>query len=89
MVASAAPTSWCSTRRAVALARAVVRAIAAARPRAVAYVACDPVALARDLATFANDGYTLAELVGLDLFPTTHHVECVALLERKPQTVIS
>jgi tRNA/tmRNA/rRNA uracil-C5-methylase (TrmA/RlmC/RlmD family) len=59
----------------------VVRAIAAARPRAVAYVACDPVAMARDLATFAERGLRLRELVALDLFPTTHHVECVALLE--------
>jgi len=58
----------------------VVEAIAAARPRAVAYVACDPVALARDLATFRALGLDLAELVALDLFPTTHHVECVAKL---------
>jgi tRNA/tmRNA/rRNA uracil-C5-methylase (TrmA/RlmC/RlmD family) len=60
--------------------QAVVRAIAAAGPRAVAYVACDPVALARDVRTFAEAGYGLAEVVALDLFPTTHHVECVALL---------
>ncbi len=59
---------------------AVVTAIAAARPRAVAYVACDPVALARDLATFRAAGMVLAELVALDLFPTTQHVECVAHL---------
>jgi tRNA/tmRNA/rRNA uracil-C5-methylase (TrmA/RlmC/RlmD family) len=59
---------------------AVVEAIAAARPRAVAYVACDPVALARDLATFRDHGLVLDELVALDLFPTTHHVECVAKL---------
>ncbi len=58
----------------------VVAAIAAARPRAVAYVACDPVALARDLATFRTAGMVLIELVALDLFPTTHHVECVAHL---------
>ncbi|MGB7979258.1 MAG: TRAM domain-containing protein [Candidatus Nanopelagicales bacterium] len=58
----------------------VVAAIAAARPRAVAYVACDPVALARDLATFRAAGMVVAELVALDLFPTTHHVECVAHL---------
>jgi tRNA/tmRNA/rRNA uracil-C5-methylase (TrmA/RlmC/RlmD family) len=44
----------------------------------VVYVACDPVALARDSATFRAAGYRLAELVALDLFPTTHHVECVA-----------
>ena len=59
---------------------AVVTAIASARPRAVAYVACDPVALARDLATFREHGLVLDELVALDLFPTTHHVECVATL---------
>ena len=39
-----------------------------------------PVALARDLATFRDHGLVLAELVALDLFPTTHHVECVAKL---------
>jgi len=59
---------------------AVVRAIAGAGPRAVAYVACDPVALARDVATFQAAGWRVDELVALDLFPTTHHVECVARL---------
>jgi tRNA/tmRNA/rRNA uracil-C5-methylase (TrmA/RlmC/RlmD family) len=60
--------------------RTVVEAVAARRPRAVAYVACDPAAMARDVATFADLGYTLDRLRGLDLFPMTHHVECVALL---------
>lgn len=60
---------------------AVVRQIAARRPRVVAYVACDPAALARDLATFAGHGYRLAGLRAFDLFPMTHHVECVAILE--------
>jgi tRNA/tmRNA/rRNA uracil-C5-methylase (TrmA/RlmC/RlmD family) len=50
-------------------------------PRAVAYVACDPAALARDVATFAGHGWRLAGLRAFDLFPMTHHVECVALLE--------
>jgi tRNA/tmRNA/rRNA uracil-C5-methylase (TrmA/RlmC/RlmD family) len=59
---------------------AVVAAIARAGPRAVAYVACDPVALARDVATFAEHGMDLVRIAGLDLFPTTHHVECVAML---------
>ena len=60
--------------------RAVVGRIAAVRPRAVAYVACDPAALARDLAYFAEAGYELAGLRAFDLFPMTHHVECVASL---------
>ena len=58
----------------------VSRAIAALQPRAVAYVACDPASLARDLATFATAGYRLAGLRAFDLFPMTMHVECVALL---------
>jgi tRNA/tmRNA/rRNA uracil-C5-methylase (TrmA/RlmC/RlmD family) len=60
--------------------RAVVEAVVARHPRAVAYVACDPAALARDVAIFAEHGYGLDRLRAFDLFPMTHHVECVALL---------
>jgi tRNA/tmRNA/rRNA uracil-C5-methylase (TrmA/RlmC/RlmD family) len=60
----------------------VVGAIVALAPRAIAYVACDPAALARDVATFAAAGYALASLRAFDLFPQTHHVECVAIIER-------
>jgi len=59
---------------------AVVEQIAVRSPRAVAYVACDPAALARDLASFRQFGLQLAVLQAFDLFPHTHHVECVALL---------
>jgi len=62
--------------------RDVVAAIVAAEPRVVAYVACDPAALARDVAFFAEHGYVLRSLRAFDLFPMTHHVECVALLGR-------
>ncbi|MGV9372840.1 class I SAM-dependent RNA methyltransferase [Micromonospora tulbaghiae] len=57
----------------------VVRAVAAAGPRAVAYVACDPAAFARDVRTFADAGWRLAALRGFDLFPMTQHVELVGL----------
>jgi tRNA/tmRNA/rRNA uracil-C5-methylase (TrmA/RlmC/RlmD family) len=63
----------------------VVQQIAALRPRAVAYVACDPAALARDVATFAEAGYELAGLRAFDLFPMTHHIECVASLRPIPE----
>jgi tRNA/tmRNA/rRNA uracil-C5-methylase (TrmA/RlmC/RlmD family) len=62
--------------------REVVAAVAALAPRAVAYVACDPAALARDVGFFAGHGYRLESLRAFDLFPMTHHVECVAVLER-------
>jgi tRNA/tmRNA/rRNA uracil-C5-methylase (TrmA/RlmC/RlmD family) len=65
--------------------REVVEGIIALRPRAVAYVACDPAALARDVAIFAEHGYALESLRAFDLFPMTHHVECVAILSRAQQ----
>ncbi len=62
--------------------RKVVAAICDLEPRAVAYVACDPAALARDVAIFAERGYRLTGLRAFDIFPMTHHVECVALLTK-------
>ncbi|MGP4000358.1 class I SAM-dependent RNA methyltransferase [Streptomyces sp. 8N706] len=49
--------------------------------RRIAYVACDPAALARDLAYFRAEGYEPVGLRAFDLFPMTHHVECVAILK--------
>ncbi|GHF74664.1 class I SAM-dependent RNA methyltransferase [Streptomyces thermodiastaticus] len=49
--------------------------------RRIAYVACDPAALARDLAYFREGGYRVRTLRAFDLFPMTQHVECVAILE--------
>ncbi|HTY71305.1 MAG TPA: TRAM domain-containing protein [Actinomycetes bacterium] len=57
--------------------RHVVEAVARLAPRAVAYVACDPAAFARDVRTFTDLGYALADLRAFDCFPMTHHVECV------------
>lgn len=62
--------------------RDVVGAVAGLAPRRVVYVACDPAALARDVAYLAEEGYALADVTGYDLFPMTHHVEAVAVLER-------
>ncbi|GAA1209288.1 class I SAM-dependent RNA methyltransferase [Prauserella alba] len=62
--------------------RGVVDAIAGASPARVVYVACDPAALARDVATLQGHGYRMTALRAFDAFPMTHHVECVALLER-------
>jgi len=60
--------------------RTTVRQLASFDARRIAYVACDPAALARDLAFFAEEGYSPLRLRAFDLFPFTHHVECVAIL---------
>jgi tRNA/tmRNA/rRNA uracil-C5-methylase (TrmA/RlmC/RlmD family) len=41
-----------------------------------------PASLARDVALYATHGYHLSNLRAFDLFPMTHHVECVATLEK-------
>jgi tRNA/tmRNA/rRNA uracil-C5-methylase (TrmA/RlmC/RlmD family) len=58
--------------------REVVGLVTALAPRVLVYVACDPAALARDVATARAHGYRLAGLRAFDLFPMTHHLECVA-----------
>ncbi|WP_433231893.1 class I SAM-dependent RNA methyltransferase [Micromonospora sp. CA-248260] len=63
---------------------AVVRDMIAADPRAIAYVACDPAAFARDVRTFTRAGWRLAALRGYDLFPMTQHVELVGLFLPPP-----
>lgn len=64
--------------------KAVVGAVTALSPRALAYVACDPAALARDTAYLLERGYALTSLRAFDAFPMTHHVECVAIFDRSP-----
>ncbi len=56
----------------------------ALRPRVVALVGCDPVALARDLRAFVERGAKLTSLQAFDMFPQTHHVETLAWLEFTP-----
>lgn len=63
-------------------ARRAVPGVAALGARRIVYVACDPAALARDIASLAGHGYTLTGLRAFALFPMTHHVECVAVLDR-------
>ncbi|GAA1926888.1 TRAM domain-containing protein [Microbacterium aoyamense] len=62
--------------------RVVVESVADLGARTVVYVACDPVALARDLATFRDVGYDTVAVRALDIFPNSHHVEAVATLRR-------
>ncbi len=58
----------------------IMRQLAAAAPRAIAYVSCDGATLARDIRAAAEAGYRLEALRAFDLFPMTAHLECLALL---------
>ena len=53
-------------------------------PRAIAYVACDPAALGRDIGHLRSAGWHVDRVQGYDLFPMTQHLEAVALLLPPP-----
>ena len=62
---------------------AALDAILSMRPARIAYVSCNPESLARDLRTLCR-AYRVEWIRPLDMFPQTHHIECVAALSPKP-----
>ena len=63
-------------------AKDVVDLVPRLAPSHVALCACDPVTLARDVASLARHGYRLEEVHGFDMFPSTHHLEALAWITR-------
>ncbi len=49
----------------------------------IVYISCDPDTLARDCAEFLKYGYTMSEVIPVNMFPRTGHVENVVCLDRK------
>ncbi len=64
------------------LSKKVVHRIIDASPRRVVYVSCNPTTLAPNAAELVEAGWRLREVRPVDMFPQTHHIECVALFER-------
>ncbi len=51
--------------------------------REIIYVSCNPSTLVRDLELLLESGkYKLTDVVAMDMFPHTHHIETIARLER-------
>ena len=57
-------------------------AILAVKAPKIIYVSCEPTSLARDLDKLVTQGYRIARLQPLDMFPQTEQVENVVLLEK-------
>jgi 23S rRNA (uracil1939-C5)-methyltransferase len=64
------------------LSKSVVRRVVEAAPRRIVYVSCNPTTLAPNAAELVQAGWRLQRVTPVDMFPQTHHIECVALLER-------
>ena len=60
----------------------VIKTILAAEPKRVVYVSCNPATQARDL-SLLDVKYALKKVQPVDMFPHTHHVENVVLLEKR------
>jgi len=60
-----------------------LKTVSQINPQTIVYVSCDPATLARDCARLLDLGYKVKEVTPVDMFPRTHHVESVALLDKK------
>ena len=52
------------------------------KPHTIIYVSCNPSTLARDSKVLLDNKYSINNIVGLDLFPMTHHIESVAAFRK-------
>ncbi len=62
--------------------REVIELLAAAQVSRIVHIGCEAASFARDIGLYRHHGYTVAQLRVFDSFPLTHHVECVAVLNR-------
>jgi 23S rRNA (uracil1939-C5)-methyltransferase len=64
----------------------VIKYLAALNFKNILYVSCNPTTLSRDLdwlKNFSNNAYQVKKMTTFDMFPQTHHVETMVLLERR------
>ncbi|MGT2926318.1 23S rRNA (uracil(1939)-C(5))-methyltransferase RlmD [Streptococcus cuniculipharyngis] len=65
------------------LTESFIKASSQMTPQKIVYVSCNPATMARDIKRYQELGYQLEKVQPVDLFPQTHHIEVVGLLERK------
>ncbi len=56
--------------------------LATVTTKRLVYISCDPATLCRDLADLTDEGFTISKIQPVDMFPQTHHIETVVLLEK-------
>lgn len=60
-----------------------IQAVADTKVRRIVYISCNPATFARDAKLFIELNYQLETVQPVDLFPQTHHIECVGLLTKR------
>ncbi|NQH95865.1 23S rRNA (uracil(1939)-C(5))-methyltransferase RlmD [Streptococcus suis] len=64
------------------LTESFIKASVSVAPEKIVYISCNVATMARDIKLYEELGYKLTKVRPTDLFPNTHHVECVVLLQR-------
>lgn len=64
------------------LSKSVLNYVEKLYPNEIAYISCDPATLARDVCHLINAGYRLEQIIPVDLFPQTYHIESISLLRK-------
>jgi tRNA/tmRNA/rRNA uracil-C5-methylase (TrmA/RlmC/RlmD family) len=62
--------------------REVIDLLAAAEVPRIVHIGCEAASFARDVGLYQRHGYAVDKISVFDSFPLTHHIECVALLNR-------
>ena len=61
----------------------VIKDISRNKPRKIVYISCNHATLARDLREICEFGYNIDKVQPVDMFPMTHHIETISLLNLK------
>ncbi|MBB2990219.1 tRNA/tmRNA/rRNA uracil-C5-methylase (TrmA/RlmC/RlmD family) [Mycolicibacterium iranicum] len=64
--------------------REVIDLLAAAEVPRIIHIGCEAASFARDVGLYRDRGYQVEHVAVYDSFPLTHHVECLAVLQRPP-----
>lgn len=59
-----------------------LKTISRLNPKNIIYISCNPSTQARDIKELYDSNYKINQIIPIDMFPHTHHIENVALLDR-------
>lgn len=63
------------------LSKEIIGKLSAMNYKRLVYTSCNPATFARDVKLFESFGKKLVKVQPIDMFPQTHHIECVGLIE--------
>jgi len=63
-------------------AKMIIPSLNKAKTDTIIYVSCDPVTMCRDIKELSLNGWEIQEVIGVDMFPQTPHIECLTVLKK-------